>query len=544
MEMQPTAPFLWPEGRILTCDANYSTTPPSEQYLNDADLISGILVGANNGTIQWLQKLLAREGECRVCAVVVLFPAGPTREAHLRALQELQSTQKDPKRSLEIRVLPMSRSYGSDYERIVVPPTVVQANNSRTGHSMMSIGSTGDAGIDATIVGSFNAVFRPDDGLRDQWRRWFQFIFECAAPLAEATVAIPHLVPPEGHPKAAEMWAAFLKDCEGKTGEALALPKVDPANGEVLANAAGVAVKPWDDGKTALDPLARVLQEVYAKGWLVTVDEATRIKPLAIPVKATLLGQSSERKVGALTQKQSFTLQVFDAEVSKAVEKCRKVTDLLELLAFPLSSGNRWTPDTAKPLLDKEIEARNISGQQALIKALGGNEAKSIEVFIAAKKESIRKDLNEMYAQLGQGKEVPADKFEAVLKEVEERIKQALNARVTPRLVFNRIATPDLTGTAPDPNWSQPFSLLLRTAQAMRNALVDPYFPRKFSGLTFGEVEFRKNCDPFGDQMADSRDFARAKDELANLAATEAGDQPLKDKCNAVWRTIKGEAKQ
>ena len=30
-------------------------------------------------------------------------------------------------------------------------------------------------------------------------------------------------------------------------------------------------VRPWDGGKTALDPLALNLQQVYARGWLVTV---------------------------------------------------------------------------------------------------------------------------------------------------------------------------------------------------------------------------------------------------------------------------------
>ena len=78
--------------------------------------------------------------------------------------------------------------------------------------------------------------------------------------------------------------------------------------------------------------MALKLQQVYAHGWLVTVDETMRIKPLAIPVKATLLGQQSERTVGALTHKQSFSLQVLDEAVAKEVEKCRRVTDLMDLL--------------------------------------------------------------------------------------------------------------------------------------------------------------------------------------------------------------------
>jgi hypothetical protein len=125
-------------------------------------------------------------------------------------------------------------------------------------------------------------------------------------------------------------------------------------------------VKRWDDGKTALDPLAQKLQQVYARGWFVTVDETTRIKPLAIPVKATLLGQQSERTVGALTHKQSYSLQVLGEAVAKKVEKCRRVTDLVDLLSYLLSKGNRWLPEAAKALLDKGLEARNNEGQRHL----------------------------------------------------------------------------------------------------------------------------------------------------------------------------------
>ncbi len=82
---------------------------------------------------------------------------------------------------------------------------------------------------------------------------------------------------------------------------------------------------------------------------------------------------------------------------------------------------------------------------------------------------------------------MPADKFEAVLQEVENRLKNALDSRVTPRLVFNRIAAPTLAGKAPDQNWSQPLSLISHAAETLRKSVTDPYFIRQFSGLSFGE---------------------------------------------------------
>jgi hypothetical protein len=169
-------------------------------------------------------------------------------------------------------------------------------------------------------------------------------------------------------------------------------------------------------------------------------------------VKATLLGQQSERTVGALKQRQSFSLQVLDDTADKAIEKSRRITEVVELLSFPLSKGNRWLPEAARPLLEREVKAREEEGQAALRVALGEN----IDQFIAKRAESIRQDLDQMYQQLGQGDTVPDDRLKAVLDEVEQRLSEALASRITPRPVYNRIAAPDLAGAAPDGNWNQP----------------------------------------------------------------------------------------
>lgn len=539
-ELRPIPPFIWPDTRASKGIAGYPSTPPFKQLVEGADLISAVLVGVDDSTIRWVRELLGRDLKQKVYLIVVLNSAGPTRESHLRSLQLVQSSETTKDKVLHIRLLAVDRCYGTDCERPTLPPTVIQGYHSLSGRTVISVGSCGDSGHDPFNLGSLNLVFQPDDALRDSWRKWFQFIFECSTPLTLESVAIPHLIPAEGDPEATRLWKEFMKLCQNHEGTFERIPQVDPETGEVTAGSDGKPVEPWDEGMTALDPLAQVFQQVYAKGWLVTVDEATRIKPLTIPVKATLMGQMSERTVGALKQKQSFSLQVLDVEVDKAMEKSRKVTDLLDLLAFPLSTGNRWLPEDAQLMIETEIEARNTAGIAALVKALGGKEAKDIAGFIASKRDSIRKDLNEMYRLLGKGTEVPPDKVADVLKEVEDRLAQALNTRVTPRLVFNRIAAPDLTGIAPDTNWSQPLNLLLRVAIALRKSLVDPYFPRSFSGLNFGEADFRKACDPFGDEIAASKDSARAREDLRVLAKISESSAPSKSKCMMVWHVIQG----
>ena len=529
-------PFIWPEARFLAGLSQYADTPPSRHLFTDADLVSGLLVGPADGAIRWLEELFGAECKQRICLVLVLYPASPTREHHLRAICKLQDLFATKGKTLEIRLLAMSHHFEHDCERVTLPPTVIQALNSEAGRTTMTIGSVGDAGFDPAILGSVNFVFNPDDANRNAWRVWFQYVFSSAAALSESTIQIPYLVPAMGDLKAAGLWEEYERVCQQVNPASGPAIKVDPEGGGVEFEGEGKEVVAWDEGRTALDPLAQVFQRVYASGWLVTVDEATRIKPLTIPVKATLLGQRSERTVGALKQRQSFSLQVLDDDVDKAVEKCRKVTDVMELLTYPLSQGNRWLPETAKGLLDREFALRNEQGQKVLKDALGDD----IRQFIAKRTDAIRTDLNEMYRQLGEGSVVPDDKFRTVLDEVVQRLRLALDARVTPRAAFNRIAAPDLTAAAPDENWNQPLSLLVRSARILRESLTDRYFPFRFTGLSFSVDDFRKSCDVFGDVIVSKQETNRARTELQKMEEIISAPKPAKEKCQEVWYLVRG----
>ncbi len=529
-------PFIWPEARAHEGLAQYATQPPSREYFADATLICGLLVGPADQTVSWLTELVRGDLRRRIVLVLVVYPAGPTREELLRGVNELEAARKNPETSLDVRLLPAQAFGGDAVEwRMTLPPTVIQGVNEATGRTVMSIGSVGDAGCDNADLSSFNVVFRPDDALRDAWRKWFQYIYCRAVPLTEETIKIPHLVPAKGDPEAAELWSAFVHACMSPQALVPARPTVDPQTGEVTTDTEGAKVEPWDGGTTALDPLAQVLQLVYADGWLVTIDEATRIKPLRVPVKATLLGQQGERTVGTVTQKQSFTLKVLDDQVDKAFEKCRKVTDVMELLTFQLSQGNRWLPDSAKSLLERELKARNEEGQRILTEALGGD----VQTYIASRTEAIRKDLNEMYDRLGQGKAVPDDKLQIILDDIHKRLSTALDAQVTPRAIYNRIGPPDLTAKSAPANWNQPLSLLLQAARLFRNALTNAYFPRRLSGLSFARDEFERACDVCGDTILSVPDVSRAKEDLRKLDELAESDQSARARCQGVWAIIK-----
>jgi hypothetical protein len=592
-------PIMWPEPRWLAGQVRYEANPPFKPLLARSDLVAGVLVGVADGTIQWLRTLMEQEpparpanktagdisaevpkkaenetprlvkgldelfgGEklhnsCDVRLVVLVYPAGPTREAHLLTLKILQADMADKQRKLEVRVLPTARSVGAECERMVVPPTLLLGHDSQAGKTWFCIGSVGDAGHDTARLASFNAVFHPDAAFCDQWRRWFQYLFGCAVPLTTETVRIPALVPAQGDPAGAALWGEYQLACSGTDSEAGKRPAVDPKTGEVAAEADGSPVKPWDGGKVQLDPLAQKLQQVYAGGWLVTVDETTRVKPLAIPVKPTQFDEQAERAVGAVTQKQSFSLKVLDAGVTKEVEKCRNVADIMELLGYQLCKGNRWIPDLAKVLLERELEARNKQGMARLKEALGSKQdardakqqslpakpgaadgTDGVKKYLESRKEALRHDLDAMYRELRRGDSVPPEKLEEVLASVEARLTAALGARITPRVNYNRLTPPDLTNTAPDEHWAQPLSLLLQSAVLLRISLTDNFFSRNFTKRSFTPEEFESAMNVFDDAILKKPDPRRAKEELIRLDEIEKRDQKNKEKCHAVWQLI------
>lgn len=533
LSIQP--PFLWPEAMVLAGVANYREVPPFAQFVRGADLISGVLVDVADKTIEWLDELVRRKPSKRVRLVIVVSEACPTRENHLRAILELQRNSAELLgKTLDIRLLPITGVYGEDCGHAVLPPTTIQAHDTTSGETVTCIGSVGDSGHGPLFAGSLNLVFRSDHTLRDAWRKWFQYLTCLATPLSDKSCRIPPLVPPEGTEEAAIAWREFVDLCDQDVEQTKA-PEVDPETGEVVADSDGNEPDPWDGGDTAVEALAAVFHRIYEAGYLVTVDEGTRIKPFKIPVKAALLGQQSQRNIGNLTQTQAFSLSVLDLPDEKELEKCRKITDAMDLLSLPLSKGNRFLPKSAKDLLDREIEDRNSRAKKALKEALGGDD---VDAFIKNRMESIKKDLDQMYRELGQGDAVPEDKLEAVLDVIKTRLESALNERITPSVVYNQIAAPALDQSSPPENWSQPLSILQHAAGQIRKSLTDSYFPRNFSKTSFTEEECLNASNLFGDLLLEKPDRRRAEEEQILIAKVIDSDALPREKCAQVWNLV------
>jgi hypothetical protein len=163
-----------------------------------AALLAGVITGFADGALEWLREVIHHSGARRIRLIFAVYPAGPTRAEHLIEANMLAAVAAGTDADVQFRVLAVDRAYGVDCELPSLPPTIFYAR-AADGTPMLCVGSIGDGGCGPLALWSFNAVFQPDDNLSDAWRRWFEYMFDRAAPLTAATAQIPRLSPPSGN---------------------------------------------------------------------------------------------------------------------------------------------------------------------------------------------------------------------------------------------------------------------------------------------------------------------------------------------------------
>lgn len=505
------------------------------RQLSDSELISGVLVDVADETVKWLESIMEDNIERRVSLVIVVYPACPTRDVHLKQLNIIQQMCNRSRKNVDIRILALSRKYGDDHEVFALPPTIIQAYFSNNEKTIFYIGSTGFMNHPSTDPKRFNLFLNPDSILQNEWRNWFQQLLDHSPSLNEDTMAIPYLIPAKGDMEAAIKWKEYQNKCHAKanqkkTGEINLFETEEGENKEEIKKD-----RSWDGGLTALDAIAEELSHTFSQGYLVTTVESTRIKPLSIPVKASLLGQKTERTIGTLTQKQSFTLQILSDTSAQEIEKYRKINDLLDLFSYPLGFGHRWVPAQVRRLLDKELELRNALAKAKLQKEIQGNGNQ----YISINENRYRHDLEAMYRALGENGQISQSTISEILRQATERLDAALSGFLCPRVIYNKIMSPKLTLDAPDENWSQLLELLIRSANFLRKTILDPYFLRRLPDLSTAEEEILDAMDIWRDTILQSRDKRQAKKEIYELDLIKNTDIDIKQRCKMVHSLIR-----
>lgn len=528
-------PFSWPDPRELAGLA----TPSSKA---DAALWAAVRVALvvttdlDDTGIERLGELLTAHDKLTVRAVIVLYPTCATREEHLLRLGGLQE------------------AFG---ERFMAHLLLKDWNDHPSSNIMLLYGEEGSepllrVGPTPNVerarpveLWHVNLVFHSDPLLADSVRRWFDHAWLCGASLSEETAHIPHLVRPQGNQQAVVLWEQYRAAFGGDSLFTTALPQVsvNPDTGEVTATdvGAGVAVVA---PSVALhlpkaDPLAQAAMALLARGTLVSVDKATRAKPLDMPISPRLFGLTPQQQHGRVMVERAFRVSVLNEDELKELEKYRKRIGLLvDKFSASLGDGLHWMPFAARPIFEQMIEVQNTEGLARFQTILGGDPVR----FVDDQRDRLREDTNStLRAVMGSNQVLSDGQFEAVLDSLKERLQGVLSVgRLLPQVSHLNVGLNLSDAGEDDPRWNQVLLLLMNLAVKQREAVASPYFWREFAPKP--PSDYLTAMDPLDDYIRGSAGtVAVAQRELDQLRELrDATDVPARQRCIAVWELVSG----
>lgn len=288
-------------------------------------------------------------------------------------------------------------------------------------------------------------------------------------------------------------------------------------------------------GEADLTLLFSTLAEILPKGRVVTVSRRGRTRTLAVPVKPALLGVNSARNLGGFTRRTSFTFSIFDNKIAGAVDDLCKTADLIRNLSFPLSGNDRWVPQAAIRLLEAEVASRDARSTAILQEAVGNN----FDAFLQRQEARIREALSDAAWKAEAGREATDHEVQAVLKEVRERVQDALEGTVTMPALEPSSELPNLTEHGDDTAWSIPFELLYHAALLQRAAFADPSFNETHTFATFDRLAYLQAMNIFGDAFAELPDPSIAGEDVRNLESIRESPIDRREKCRLLWSMIR-----
>ena len=281
--------------------------------------------------------------------------------------------------------------------------------------------------------------------------------------------------------------------------------------------------------------MANSILSALSKGKTMAVGKSIRSRALTVPIQASLLGDQTERAVGGLVRKTSFSLNVLDETTARAVENCRGINDLVRLLTFELEGGIKWIPEAAIRLLEGEASVRNEQGVTILRHAIGD----SFDEFLHQQEIVIRQNLKHFAQAAGQETEVPESQVQEIMSDVRERLQPALDGVLTTQPVFAKFDAGNLADTDDDARWAVPYSLLMESALLFRKAATQSSFDRAFKFNTFDKSSLLEAMNVLSDPMATSPEKERASKEKEQLEAIADSPDTYLEKCRQIWRLIR-----
>jgi len=549
--LDPTAPFVWPETRILSGDRAYRSPVPFESQLRKAHGLLGSISGMDSRGLAWLQDLLHERSELQCRIVLAVYAACPTHHEDLAQLLELQ-TMIGPRATFRIFLSSFSHASGA-------PANTLCCLGADEAQALFLVGSSPIFGLTGTSAEQVNFVFPSDPVLLDAWRKWFDWLWLHSMELTQQTIEIPSLHPAPGTHEAAAMWQAYITQCrealpasvqvddnstEVSTAQAgldTIQVVVDPESGEVTAKATdGTSQKtPTQELEVpCLDRVAEKVTRLCRRGDMVSIDKNSRIRPLDTPIRADWFGVESLRQIGTVSREIKYRISAIDEKILRKLDNIRNRTrELLGRLSFPMGVGVWWMPHAAKALFEQEMHRVNGEGQVLLKNILRG----SVEEFVRGQRNRIMEDANRMYKEFHPRGRLSEAVIDEILTELKERLTKAGAGRFLPQVTFTPIHFMLSQNSSSVSPWGQALTLLHAIAEFPRKCLSDPFFLRS---LHVNWDQLFQAMDVCEDSIVSRRSDAgmgiRAKAELALLE--EIMKTSVKDrlKCEVIFDLFDG----
>jgi len=348
---------------------------------------------------------------------------------------------------------------------------------------------------------------------------------------------------PEGTAEAAARWREYVRACSSSKEQQQASITVDPITGRVSATANGQPVETVSQqcDLPTLSPIYRKLSNLFDKGNLVSIDKATRLPPLEVPVKPKWFGLETLTQIGSVKRQISYHISALkDQELKQLETRRKKIADLLDVLTFSLADDQRWMPETAQELFRKEVERVNTDAKTLLGNLITGD----VNAFLISRRDVVRDDANRMCRDLFKDREVSKDALDEIMADLHKRFVRAQSKPFLPQVSLTKVSLPHPQGNTWVSQFGAAYNLLLSIIRYPRKAHQSgPFFGR---GLQAKPEEILKAMnvlnDPFALRFDERGAKQQAEDDLALCDQIDKSEDAPDVKCERLFKMLSPEA--
>lgn len=318
------------------------------------------------------------------------------------------------------------------------------------------MGSSPAFGLGVPAAGDVNLWITLSASQTNDVRQLARAYWESAAKLTKHRCGVPLLDPSKGNEEGYIHWQAFeamLNDASDSFGQPGPSIKELPLTPDGKLDEEAIPISQDAPPPVLVSHMPKIpsvvddVQALYERGALVSVQH--KVKPMSVPIPASLFGQQGQQQVGAVNYKQQFRIDLFaDEATAKEVEHQRKrITDLVQLFSYSFGTGKYWVPNTARAALNAAIDSAGKSSQSTLSAAYGGD----LDKFLEARRPAIKQDLENIYKRFYPSTAMPPDSVDKVITLLRARVKGATKDGLAPKITSTTISFRYSTDQREDP---------------------------------------------------------------------------------------------